>query len=233
MRLRGDHVATERTAPVMRSRTTGDPIGIDIPIHGSSRKRGTTMRDERVRILTEAALAVALAVVLNLWQIRLPINIAGGSVGLAMLPILVLALRRGPVAGMVAGALFGVVDFITNPYIVHWAQVVLDYPLPYMAVGLAGLGRTAYTKALERGAASAAVQVALWSTLGGLGRFVSHVVSGVVFFSEYAEGGNVWVYSIVYNVSYVLPSLVACAVLAGMLLPLLARAVPVRGAERS
>lgn len=186
------------------------------------------MRNERIRILAEIALAVALASVLNLWQIRLPWNIAGGSITLTMLPIFVVALRRGAGAGMIAGALYGTLDLIFNPYIVHWAQVLLDYPLPYLLVGLSGLGASSYRTLLEKGRSSASAVAGLWMLLGGAGRFVSHLLSGVIFFAEYAPAGqNVWVYSIIYNASYLVPSLVASIVVALVLLPVLHRAVPV------
>ena len=63
------------------------------------------MRSERVKTIVEIALCVALAAVLNLpgLRIRLPINIAGGTVSLSMVPIFVLALRRGLIAGIVGG----------------------------------------------------------------------------------------------------------------------------------
>lgn len=186
------------------------------------------MRNERIRILAEIALAVALASVLNLWQIRLPWNIAGGSISLTMLPIFVVALRRGAVAGMIAGALYGTLDLIFNPFIVHWAQVLLDYPLPYLLVGLSGLGAASYRSLLEKGTSFASAIAALWMLLGGVGRFIAHVLSGVIFFAEYAPAGqNVWVYSILYNISYVLPSLAVSIVVALVLLPVLHRAVPV------
>ncbi|MDR3307697.1 MAG: energy-coupled thiamine transporter ThiT, partial [Coriobacteriales bacterium] len=53
------------------------------------------MRNNNILVLVEVALAVALAAVLNLLAARLPINIAGGSISLSMLPIAVVALRRG------------------------------------------------------------------------------------------------------------------------------------------
>jgi thiamine transporter len=43
---------------------------------------------------------------------------------------------------------------------------------------------------------------------GGVGRFISHLLSGVIFFAQYApEGQSIWVYSAIYNISYLLPAL--------------------------
>ena len=45
-------------------------------------------------------------------------------------------------------------------------------------------------------------------------RMICHVLSGVIFFAEYAGEQNPWVYSIVYNGSYLLPeAIITLAVL--------------------
>ena len=50
-----------------------------------------------------------------------------------------------------------------------------------------------------------------------LGRLIAHVLSGVVFFASYAEGKNVWLYSLGYNGTYMVPEMVVTSIL---LLPL-------------
>lgn len=189
------------------------------------------MRDTKVKVLVEIALSVALSIVLGLWQIALPVNINGGSISLAMLPVIVVALRRGALAGAVAGGLYGSLDLILGKaYILHWAQVLLDYPLPYLLLGLVvGLFSMLYLKRVadeKRGHAIAIAAGAI--TLGVLSRYVAHVLSGAIFFAEYAEGLNPWVYSLVYNVTYMLPSFIVCLLAALIVLPALDRAVPVQ-----
>jgi thiamine transporter len=45
-----------------------------------------------------------------------------------------------------------------------------------------------------------------------------HVLSGVIFFASYApEGQNVWIYSLVYNASFMAPSVIITAVVAWVL----------------
>lgn len=159
------------------------------------------MRDNKVRMITEIGMAVALSVILNflpLWKMP-----QGGSVSLEMLPVLIVALRWGTVPGMIAGMVYGFLQLVVgDAYVVHPLQLILDYPLAYLLLGLAGLipqkkvGRTGYLSLL--GAV----------LLGGLARFISHLISGVVFFGQYApEGQNVWVYSAIYNGSFILPSI--------------------------
>lgn len=192
------------------------------------------MRSERIRVMVEIALAVALAAALNWFGVRLPWNIAGGRVSLDMLPIFVVALRRGVLPGIIAGALWGMVDLMIDPYVVHPVQLVLDYPLAFGLCGLAGLGSKSTRALMAAGrSTAAAASAAGWAVVGGAARFASHLVSGIIFFAANAPAGQpVVLYSALYNLSYIGPSLVACAALTALLVPVLERAVPV-GAPRS
>src|SRR5712692_9262163 len=91
-----------------------------------------------VKILAEMASAIALSGALSLITIfTLP---QGGSITLAsMVPVLLFALRRGPKLGVIAGAILGLVVLVEMPFVVHPAQLLLDYPLAFGALGLAGL----------------------------------------------------------------------------------------------
>lgn len=185
------------------------------------------MRNERIRIVTEMGLTVALFAAIQYLGVRLPINFAGGSVSLGMLPIVVFALRRGPVAGVAAGAACGIIDAVLiEPYFVHWAQILLDYPVAFGAVGLAGLLAAPVRLSAERYAAVGALAAGA-AILGATGRFAAHWASGTIFFAANAPAGQpAWLYSIVYNASYLVPSTLAVAAVAAMVYPALARAVP-------
>jgi thiamine transporter len=187
------------------------------------------VRSERVRMLAEVALTVALCAVLKLWRIQLPWNFAGGDISLAMLPILVLALRRGVVPAAIAGAAFGVVDFFFEPYAAAPIQVLLDYPVAFALLGVAGFGSRQYRAFASSGRRLAAETVAVpWMVLGAASRFAAHFVSGIVFFGSNAPPGTpVWAYSALYNLSYVVPSLLLSIVAALLVLPVLEAAVPV------
>ena len=131
----------------------------------------------------------------------------GGSINLGMLPIFWLALRRGPKIGIFAGAVFGFVDLAISPYVVHPLQLVLDYPLPFACLGVAGFFR----KLTVAGPVFGVV-------VGGLGRFLCHFTSGVVYFSMYAPAGmSPILYSAIYNATYLVPSIVICAVAIALL----------------
>jgi len=163
--------------------------------------------------LTEAALAIALAFVLGLIKIfQMPF---GGSISLEMIPLILLALRQGPVVGVVAGSAYGLLNLAVQPVVVHPVQVLFDYPLAFGALGLAGFFRPTV-----RGAV-------IGATVAVLARLVCHFVSGVVFFASYApEGWNPYVYSGAYNAAYLVPSLVIALVVVVVLLRALEGAQP-------
>ena len=182
---------------------------------------------QRTLLVTEIALTAALSAVLGLFAVRLPINFAGGTISLSMVPIFVLSLRRGVLPGVVAGMLFGCADLLIEPFFVAPIQVVLDYGVAFGVVGLAGLGCAAYQHALESSPGRAALVGVPFMVLGGLSRFAAAWLSGVVFFGQNAPAGQpVWLYSLAYNLSYVGPSLVISIALALAVLPALERAVP-------
>jgi len=165
------------------------------------------------KVLAEMAIFVALATALSFIVVyTLP---QGGSITAAsMVPIIWLALRRGPKVGIAAGVLYGLIQFAVLPFIapLQYAliQVLLDYPLAFGVLGLAGF----FQKYPILGAA-----------VGISGRFIMHFISGVFFWAIVeAPSLNPWVYSAVYNGSYVLPELV----ISGFVLYLLQRSKVLR-----
>jgi thiamine transporter len=165
------------------------------------------------RVLTEAALAVALSFVLGFIVLfKMPF---GGSVSLEMIPLILLSLRQGWRVGVVAGAAYGLLDLVIDPYVVHPLQLLLDYPLAFGALGLAGL-----FKPTVRGAV-------LGATVAVFARFVCHFLSGVIFFASYApKGWNPYLYSAAYNAAYLVPSLAIAIVVTVVLLKALQGAQP-------
>ena len=165
------------------------------------------------RVLTEAALAVALAYVMGLVVLfKMPF---GGTVSLEMIPLILLALRQGWKVGVVAGVAYGILYLTIDNFVVHPVQLLLDYPLAFGALGLAGL-----FKPTVRGAI-------LGATVAVLARFLCHFLSGVIFFASYApEGWNPFLYSAAYNAAYLVPSLAIAVVVTVVLLKALEGARP-------
>ena len=124
-----------------------------------------------------------------------------------MLPILFIALRWGAGPGMMTGLVYGLVQFALGPFIISPVELVLDYPLPYMLVGLAGIFKNKINlEAKGKGRIYGWLSLAVFT--GGLGRFISHFLSRIIFFAQYVpEGQSSLVYSAISNISYLLPSL--------------------------
>ena len=173
-------------------------VGLLIYLAKRPEKQGRT----DVRALTYGALCMAMSFVLSyikLWSMPL-----GGSVTLAsMLPLLWYSNKFGVKNGLIAGAAYGLLQLIQKPEIYHWVQVLLDYPLAFMMLGLAGS-----VKNLQLG-----------SIIGVAGRWVCHILSGAIFFAEWVPEGwsNAWVYSAAYNGAYLLVDLIICLVLSFVL----------------
>lgn len=167
-----------------------------------------------IKMLTEGGIMIALATILSLVKIyEAPY---GGSVTAgSMIPIIVFALRWGTVPGLIVGGLYGILQFIIEPYFYHYIQFLLDYPLAFGLLGLAGLAHNA-NKYKEIGM----LQYALLTfsiLLAISGRFVCHLLSGVVFFAEYAGDMNPWWYSTLYNGAYLLPEFIISAIIISIL----------------
>lgn len=151
------------------------------------------------REITEIAVCIALAVVCSFVKVyQMP---QGGSVALTMIPILLLAFRSGPVAGMIAGALYGLVSLAIDGVVYHPLSILLDYVLAFGLLGVAGF----FPKNTKG--------VVIGTTAGVFCRFVSSVVSGATLFKSFApEGQNAWVYSLGYQATYMVPELIICIV---------------------
>ncbi|MBP2644917.1 MAG: proton-coupled thiamine transporter YuaJ [Firmicutes bacterium] len=147
------------------------------------------------RLVVHIGLALALTVILHTFRLyHMP---QGGSITFgAMVPLLLISFRYGPGVGYLTGFVYGFFDLLHDPYILHPIQVLFDYPLPFMALGLAGYFQN---------------KPLVGAIAGVLGRFVCHFISGVVFFASYAPAGvSPYWYSLIFNATYLVPELVIC-----------------------
>ena len=150
------------------------------------------------KIIAEASVIVALSTALSFVILfQMP---QGGSVTAAsMVPLLWISVRRGLRVGLFTSTVYGLVQFAAGPFVFHPIQVLLDYPIAFGALGLAGLFRS---------------HPLIGSSVGIGGRFFFHFLSGFVFFATYApEGINPILYSALYNGGYLGVELVVSLVL--------------------
>ena len=84
--------------------------------------------------LVFSAMGIALAMVtsyIKVWEMPM-----GGSITLmSMLFICLIGYWFGPKYGLLAGAAYGLLQFIVDPYMLTNPQEILDYPLAFGALG--------------------------------------------------------------------------------------------------
>lgn len=138
------------------------------------------------KMLSIGALCLATSFVLS--YIRILDLPQGGSVTvLSLLPLIIFSYIYGPVHGLTVCFAYSLLQIIQGPYIVHWAQFILDYPLAFTLVGLAGF---------------CSKKIVLGTIVGYVARYVCHVISGAIFYAEYAGDAGFssgLVYSVFYN----------------------------------
>lgn len=168
----------------------------------STKKKNNTKR------LVLTAIMIALATVFSMIKIyQLPL---GGSITLlSMLPIALISIEYGIKWGMTGAFAYSLIQFGfgINDGLFGWGlspaalvgSIVLDYILAFSVLGLAGMFRKKGTFGI---CAGVAIAVCL--------RFVCHLLSGAIIFDIWMPDGwsNPWIYSLVYNGSYMLPELV-------------------------
>ncbi len=152
-----------------------------------------TQRSTKIRALTEGAVMIAAATVLGYFRIfRFP---SGGSIDLALVPILVYCLRWGPKYSLLCCFVNGILQyFLGGGIAISWQSMLLDYVAAYTLVFLCGFG--------------AGKKFGwLWGTvLGSFGRWICLTLSGGLLWYMYMPETflgipmvNPWIYSVLLN----------------------------------
>ena len=121
----------------------------------------------------------------------------GGSVTLvSMLPIRLYAYMFGAKRGVLVGVIYGLLQCIQSPQIYEPVQVLLDYPIAFGALGLAGI-----FKGMKGLKGNMLLEFVLGMVVACVGRYVSHVLSGYFVFYSWSvfEAGKELLYSLAYN----------------------------------
>ena len=166
-----------------------------------------------VRTISEVGIIAALGFVFDELQgiISKGVFINGGSIGFAMIAVLIIAFRRGGLAAIVTGLIMGLLDIATSAYIIHPAQLMLDYILPYALVGLVGFLKPIYDKAPNKGVKI--VWLITATIIGGLLKFSSHYLAGVIYWADPENFAwnlnemNPYLYCFIYNMAFIGPSI--------------------------
>lgn len=150
----------------------------------SKRKTNNTLA------LVYGGISIAMSFALSYARIfKMP---AGGSVTVAsLLPLALYSYMFGAKKGVMAGMIYGVLQIMQDPWIVHPAQVLLDYVIAFGVIGFTGLFRKIPNKAVGLGAGLVVASIL---------RYLCHVCSGGLFFYAYAnQAYDPWTWSFLYN----------------------------------
>ncbi len=130
----------------------------------------------------------------------------GGSITLAsFVPILIYAYVYGPADGFLVGLIHGLLNFIEDPYILTPTTFLLDYLLAFASVGIMG-----FFGKIKR-EQKKVLPIVLGCVCVFSVRFISHLLSGAIFFMQDAvwvsfpdwATTNAFVYSFIYQSVYV------------------------------
>ena len=151
--------------------------------------------------LAFAGITVALSFALSFVKFS-PVT-SGGSITLAsMVPLLVFSYVYGVADGLLTGLIFGLLNFLSGPWILTPATFFLDYPLAYASIGLIALAKKIHK--------NPTTQVALGTLFVYTARFLFHLCSGMIYFAENSIWvdfpawalSNAFVYSLLYQCLY-------------------------------
>ena len=157
-----------------------------------------TKTHKSVRMLTEGAIFIALAEILSFLPLyKLP---WGGSIDLAMLPILLFCSRWGFGPAMLASTAHALLQTMFEGGIaIGWQSIVGDFLLAYMVLGVAGLFKGRFC---------------IGAVVACTARFLVHYVVGATIWAAYMPENffgmtmtTPWLYSALYNGAYMLPDL--------------------------
>lgn len=169
------------------------------------------------RALVYGAVAVALSFALSYARLfKLP---QGGSVTFAsLLPLMIYCMMFGTRRGLLVCLVYGTLQALQDPYIIHPMQFLLDYPLAFGLIGVSGIfvEKNLFKNKIAGFVLGAVLAVGL--------RYACHVCSGVFAFADYfywdselmSKYDSAAVYSLAYN-SFALVDM-AIAIVAGSLM---------------
>ena len=194
-----------------------------------------SQKSRKNRIMIECAVMIALASVLSLFKIwEAPL---GGAVTVfSMVPIIIIGLRHGPTWGFCTAyvysftqLLLGLGSFAYIPTVTGTVfSVLFDYIIAFTIIGAAGFFKSAVEKYPTRGKKIIFASIA--TLIACILRYICHFISGVVVWYEITKAGDwneyvhtvgAFVYSTVYNATYMIPETIITLVAAPAIVTIL------------
>ena len=154
---------------------------------------------------------IVMAVTVVLENIIIPLPTGASLPFASMAPLMIMAICYDYKVTFIAGWALGILATFMMPgwQPVHWGQVLVEHMICFSCLAYAGI-----FKSLKKKYVLAGILIA--SAI----KLVSHIMSGVLFFSQNAwDGFGAWWYSIIYNVSQNVPLSIISAIVV-LVLPL-------------
>lgn len=159
------------------------------------------MNKLRIQVWIEIAICAGIALFLD---VVVPTPSFAFVISIKMLPIIILSLRRGLLAGVIGGFIWGLLQFVIgDAFILSVLQFIIEYFVAFALVGLAGIFSNRMQNLLRDQPSNYRIQALIASLaliIGSFARYVIHFIAGVWFWSAYApEGQGAGLYSLLVN----------------------------------
>lgn len=175
------------------------------------------MQNIRLQKMIEASIFAALALILDL----LPsINIGTISISFAMVPVFIIALRWGIKVGLLSGLIWGLLQLVFDPEIIHPLQGIIEYVIAFPFIGFAGIFKNSVEKNLVNNNKGLAIFIIIFAIfIGSVARYFWHFIAGFIYWDIYApEGMNAVFYSFTFNGIALLGSFISCVIVMTLLI---------------
>jgi thiamine transporter len=162
--------------------------------------------------ITFTAMMIALALIFEIFStFVLPLP-QGGNISVVAIPLMILGYYYGAPTAMLGGVIVGVSQgLFVPPFVVNPIQYLLDYVFPFAFMGMA----TVFIKLKPK---QENILLSLGILLSLTLRYISHVISGTLFFAEYAGDQIPIIYSLIYNITFIGPTLIITLILGPIVL---------------
>ena len=179
---------------------------------------------EKTKVLCECAIMLALSIALSFFSIT-PGGFGGSITPASMLPVLLVGIRHGYKWGVGTAFVFSIFQLITGlsyfsyiqGFLAYLVCLLFDFIIPFTLLGLSAF---ACVKTKGEEPKLNIPKVIITSGVLMVMRFICHFVSGVTIWRAYADevGQSPFVYSLLYNVVYMLPEIAITLVVLGLML---------------
>ncbi|NVY96491.1 energy-coupled thiamine transporter ThiT [Lactobacillus sp. DCY120] len=184
------------------------------------------MVKNKLQVLIEGAIISALAMALS--YIPHSTGISSIEILYGIVPIYIYTWRRGLVAGMGSGLVWGLLDLIlrglSSGSVLNVWQGILEYPLAFSVLGLAGWATPLIQKKARQHLSWGLMMASGATAL--IAKYFLHFIAGVLVWGSFApKSMNPWLYSFIVNGGSALASLIFLGIVLFLLRPVLGRLI--------